>query len=69
MKLSEDQVKEIKKRLACEEDVQDALDEMVHDVFSKRASDMNNQGEDAQIEFLAEQFTQFPHLLDYMFAK
>lgn len=31
---------------------QDALDDLVHDVFSARASDVNNLGSEEQIRFL-----------------
>jgi len=69
MKLSEEQVAKVKKLLAAEEDVQEALDEMVHDVISKKASDINNQGEDRQIEFLAEQVETFAALIHWMGLK
>jgi len=69
VKLSEEQVAKVKKLLAAEEDVQEALDEMVHDVMSKKASDINNGGEDSQIEFLAEQFENFDALIHWMGLK
>jgi len=69
MKLSEEQVAKVKKLLSAEEDMQEALDEMVHDVFSGKASDINNQGEDSQIEFLAEQVKTFDGLLQMMGLK
>ena len=49
MKLSEEQVAKVKKLLSAEEDMQEALDEIVHDVFSGKASDINNEVEDIQI--------------------
>lgn len=71
MKLSEEQVTKIKKLLAKMEadNTQDALDEMVHDVMSKKASDINNGGEDRQIEFLAEQVDTFAALVHWMGLK
>jgi hypothetical protein len=68
MKLTAEQVEDIKKRLSKEEDVQEALDEMVHQVFSEQACRINNQGQDAQIEFLAEQFEDYRMLMDYIFC-
>lgn len=66
MKLTKEQMEEIKARLSKDEEVQDALDEMVHDAFSKQASDMNNQGIDAQLKFLAEGFDDFKYFKAYI---
>lgn len=66
MKLTAEQLKEIKDLLAKEEDVQDALDEMVHDAFSDQAAKVNNQGWDAQLKFLAEGFEDFKYFKAYI---
>jgi hypothetical protein len=68
MKLTTDQLAHVKKLLESKGDAGDVLDEMVHDVFSRQASNLNNQGQDAQIEFLAEGFSfkNFNGFLKYM---
>jgi hypothetical protein len=72
MKLTKEQMEEIKALLSKNEDVgtpfslRDELDEMVHDAFSKQASDVNNQGEDAQLKFLAEGFDDFKYFKAYI---
>jgi hypothetical protein len=66
MKLTAAQLKEIKDLLSKEEDVQDALDEMVHDACSNQAANINNQGEDSQLSFLAEGFDDFKYFKAYV---
>lgn len=35
---------------------EESLDEAVHDVFSKKASDLNNRGQKSQISFLVREW-------------
>lgn len=67
MKLTKKQLETIKAELSKLEDfLPDILDEMVHEGKSQEASEINNQGEDAQLKYIASGFNEFRMLLAYM---
>lgn len=58
--------RKIAEKIAKREDLQEALDELVIDYFSKLASDLNNEGITAQLEWLEERGEDLEKIYDDM---
>jgi ribulose bisphosphate carboxylase small subunit len=50
--MTREQIKRITEKIAANNGAQDSIDDVVHDIFSGMASDINNSGIKNQVEFL-----------------